>query len=166
MVSFRGIATVIAIYATLISISLTGESESHELRPSYHGLDYQSSAEGKKSAQEMRSFFGGSSPTSTSSNVAMPNAMDSNSTDNGTSWWTGRGSHGADHVRRVLLVASVACGVTGVALFVATTLLYIFKFRRQRSPAVPQPSSAALSCNDAALSCNDDENKLQIVVRA
>lgn len=165
MASLRGIAKAIAIYTPLILIALTGELDSHELRPSYHGLDYQSSTAdaGDESTPMMRSFFGGSSsPKSTSSNVAMPKAMNSNSTNNDTSWW-GSGSstnaRGRDHVKEVLLVASVACGITGVALLVASTLICLFKSRRQRSPPVPPPTSAA------AFSCDDTENKLQIVVR-
>lgn len=159
MVSLRGLVTLIAIFAPLIFTTINGESESHELRPSDHGLEYQKSAAGgeERSAPEMRSFFGGSSPTSTSSNVAMPKPMDSNSTDD-RSWWSKNSGHSNDHVREALLVASVACGVTGVALLLASALIYVFKFRGQRSAVVP-PSSAA------ALSSNDNENKLQIVVR-
>ncbi|XP_018853197.1 uncharacterized protein LOC109015174 [Juglans regia] len=160
VVSLRGIRKAIAIYTLLVLIALIGELDSHELRPSYHGLDYQSSAAvaGHESAPEMRSFFGGSSsPTST---VAMPKAMNSNSTNNDTSWWGGHSAGGKDHVREVLLVASVACGITGVALLVASTLICVFKSRRQRSPPVPPPTSAV-----SASSCHDAENKLQIVVR-
>ncbi|XP_041027409.1 uncharacterized protein LOC121267563 [Juglans microcarpa x Juglans regia] len=163
MVSLRGIRKAIAIYTPLVLIALIGELDSHELRPSYHGLDYQSSAAvaGHESAPEMRSFFGGSSsPTSTATNVAMPKAMNSNSTNNDTSWWGGHSAGGKDHVREVLLVASVACGITGVALLVVSTLICVFKSRRQRSPPVPPPTSAA-----AASSCDDTENKLRIVVR-
>lgn len=191
MVCFRGgVSTVmIAIYGPLILMTMTmmnaDHSESHELRPSDHGLEYQtntpsSSDSGKSPPPEMMSFFGNSS--STSSDVAMPKALNSNSNsssssspDDDTSWWNnaGRGGGGGkskDHVRDVLLVGSIACGLTGVVLLVASALLYVFKFRKQRSPPPPSqqppppllalPSSAALSCHD-----NDSGNKLQIVVR-
>lgn len=171
--SLRGIATT----AILILITMIGESESHELRPSDHGLGYQnfSPAGENKSPPEMQSFFGGGSPTSTSSDVAMPKAMNSNSnsTDD-SSWWGtvgfGRGRDGhKDRVRDVLLIASVACGVTGVALLVVSALLYIFKFRRQRSstpPPLPLPLPAPPpQPSSAPLSLNDNDNKLQIVVR-
>lgn len=190
MVCFRGVSTVmIAIYGPLILMTMTmmnaDHSESHELRPSDHGLEYQtntpsSSDSGKSPPPEMMSFFGNSS--STSSDVAMPKALNSNSNssssssspDDDTSWWNnaGRGGGGKskDHVRDVLLVGSIACGLTGVVLLVASALLYVFKFRKQRSPPPPSqqppppllalPSSAALSCHD-----NDSGNKLQIVVR-
>ena len=191
MVCFRGgVSTVmIAIYGPLILMTMTmmnaDHSESHELRPSDHGLEYQtntpsSSDSGKSPPPEMMSFFGNSS--STSSDVAMPKALNSNSNssssspDDDTSWWNnaGRGGGGKskDHVRDVLLVGSIACGLTGVVLLVASALLYVFKFRKQRSPPPPPPSqqppppllalpsSAALSCHD-----NDSGNKLQIVVR-
>ena len=180
---------MIAIYGPLILMTMTmmnaDHSESHELRPSDHGLEYQtntpsSSDSGKSPPPEMMSFFGNSS--STSSDVAMPKALNSNSNssssssspDDDTSWWNnaGRGGGGKnkDHVRDVLLVGSIACGLTGVVLLVASALLYVFKFRKQRSPPPPSqqppppllalPSSAALSCHD-----NDSGNKLQIVVR-
>ena len=169
----RAMATVI-----LISIAMNGESESHELRPSDHGLGYQnSSPAGEKSSSsssppEMKSFFGGSSsPTSTSSNVAMPKAMDSNSTDDpdDTSWWSTVGKHdnrNKDRVRDVLLVASVACGVTGVALLVASALLYIFKFRRQRSPTTTTTTTTQLALPPPPPPPHhENDNKLQIVVR-
>ncbi|XP_050287957.1 uncharacterized protein LOC126726671 [Quercus robur] len=189
MMCFRGgVSTVmIAIYGPLILMTLTmmnaDHSESHELRPSDHGLEFQtntpSSSDSEKSPPpEMMSFFGNSS--STSSDVAMPKALNSNSSsssaagdDDDTSWWGNNAGRGKskDHVRDVLLVGSVACGLTGVVLLVISALLYIFKFRKQRSPSpLPQqqpppptlalPSSAALSCHD-----NDSGNKLQIVVR-
>ena len=175
---FRGgvsATMIIAIYWPLILLTINGDqSESRELRPSDHGLQYQNSP---PVGGEMRSFFGGSkSSPSTSSDMAMPKAMNSNSTDD-TSWWGKGGSHGSgsgrkDHVRDVLLLASVACGITGVALLVASALVYIFKFRRQRSPRgqsppiqpplpLALPSSAALSCDHD----HDNDNKLQIVVR-
>ncbi|XP_023895770.2 uncharacterized protein LOC112007630 [Quercus suber] len=188
MVCFRGgVSTVmIAIYGPLILMTMTmmnaDHSESHELRPSDHGLEYQtntpSSSDSEKSPPpEMMSFFGNSS--SSSSDVAMPKALNSNSSaadDGDTSWWGNNGGHGGggkskDHVRDVLLIGSVACGLTGVVLLVVSALLYIFKFRKQRSPLpLPQqppppqlalPSSATLSCHDN----NDSGNKLQIVVR-
>ncbi|KAL6270202.1 hypothetical protein ACE6H2_027113 [Prunus campanulata] len=36
-----------------------------------------------------------------------------------------RGGGGRDHVRDVLLLASLLCGITGVALFVASAFVYI-----------------------------------------
>ncbi|KAL0011856.1 hypothetical protein SO802_006964 [Lithocarpus litseifolius] len=176
MVCLRGVSTVmIAIYGPLILMTMTmmnaDHSESHELRPSDHGLEFQtntpSSSDSEKSPPpEMMSFFGNSS--SASSDVAMPKALNSNSSsssstaDDDTSWWNNAGRGGGkskDHVRDVLLVGSVACGLTGVVLLVASALLYAFKCRKQGSPPPPPqqqapppplalPSSAALSCHD------------------
>jgi hypothetical protein len=98
--------------------------------------------------------------------------MDSNSTDDpdDTSWWSTVGRHDNGHkdrVRDVLLVASVACGVAGVALLVASALLYIFKFRRQRSTT----TTTTRSTTPLALPPppppphHENDNKLQIVVR-
>jgi hypothetical protein len=165
--SLRGIATVILVLISIITMN--GESESHELRPSEHGLEYQNSAQAgdTKPPPEMKSFFG---EPSASSYVAMPKAMNSNSTDD-TSWWGnvgfGRGRDGhKDRERNVLLVASVACGVTGVALLVVSALLYVFKFQRQRSPTPAPPPPPPLSLPPPPQSSHDDsDNKLQIVVR-
>lgn len=144
MASCREITQVImAIYMPLIviiTVMIIGGSEARELRPSYHGLEYQSlPPTGEKLPPEMKTFFGSASssmapPTSTSSNVALPNAMNSND----TSWWNSVGGGrndggGGDHVRHVLFVASLACGVTGVALLLASALIFFIKNKRQTS---------------------------------
>ncbi|KAA8519362.1 hypothetical protein F0562_013618 [Nyssa sinensis] len=92
--------------AYLIAILIIGQSDGRELRPSEHGLAYQNSTTkttGKKSP-EMMSFFGGS--VSSASNVPFPEAK--NMSD---SWWSdyggGRRGEGRDHVRQVLVVASL-----------------------------------------------------------
>ncbi|KAF2317894.1 hypothetical protein GH714_041214 [Hevea brasiliensis] len=72
-----------------IVIMNVGDSRARELRPSYHGLDFQSTLPvGENQPPAMKEFFGASSssssPTSKSSNVALPKAMNSNDTRGGT----------------------------------------------------------------------------------
>ncbi|KAJ4702963.1 Transmembrane protein [Melia azedarach] len=142
MVSSSVIATVIASYMPLITILLIRATLARELRPSDHGLEYQSPPPSSgKSSPQMTSFFKGSSSPSTSSNVALPRAL--NSTDD--SWWTARHSRGRDHVKHVMLVASLVCGLTGVVLLVVSAFIYFFRFQDRNSS--PSSSSARLSNN-------------------
>lgn len=125
-------AAVLIIFAVCL-ISFAGESSGRELRPSDHGLEYQESTPpAEKKSPGMKSFFGGGPSPAT--NAALPWAM--NSTE--PSWSGGGGKR--DRVRQVLLVGSLVCGVTGVALLVASGLLYIFKYKKQKSTPIPSSS--------------------------
>ncbi|EEF39220.1 uncharacterized protein LOC8265522 [Ricinus communis] len=153
---------LIAINTPLIPIMITvmmttmmiAVSAARELRPSVHGLEYQSTAPvGEKLPPEMEEFFGSLSssasaaPTSRSgANVALPKAMNSND----TAWWNGiagknNGDHG-DQLRHVLLVASVACGATGAALLVASGIVYFVKYKKRKAT-----SSTTLGDNSKAI---------------
>ncbi|KAK8618218.1 hypothetical protein V6N13_132219 [Hibiscus sabdariffa] len=116
------------LITTVIAVVLIGESRGRELRPSDHGLEYQSlPPTGLKSA-EMKSFFGATSKSSSKpSTVALPKAMNSND----TWWWRGK-SH--LRLRQVLLLGSLICGVTGVALLVASGIIYVLKIRSSPPP--------------------------------
>ncbi|XWS11533.1 hypothetical protein CRYUN_Cryun37aG0006500 [Craigia yunnanensis] len=108
MLSFH----TIRIAATItIIILIIRESTARELRPSDHGLEYQSLPPTGLKSPGMMSFFGSTSNSSSSTpyTVALPKAINSND----TSWW-GAGSkrRGSDHVRHVLLLGSLVCGVT------------------------------------------------------
>ncbi|KAL5838933.1 hypothetical protein ACOSQ4_011541 [Xanthoceras sorbifolium] len=129
MISSRRIAVVIGSCVMLIAITIVKSTKAREVRPSEHGLDYQSPPPlSETTSQGMESFFKGSMSPSSSENVALPRAM--NSTD--TSWWSGGGG-GSDRVRHVMLVASVVCGATGVSLLVASAFIYIFRYRTRKS---------------------------------
>ncbi|EOY25508.1 hypothetical protein QQP08_020258 [Theobroma cacao] len=121
------IAAAITAYLPLITMMIIGESVARELRPSDHGLEYQSVPPTGLKSPEMMSFFGAeskSSSSSTPSTVALPKAMNSNE----TSWWAGGSSRrGSDHLRHVLLLGSLVCGVTGVALLAASAFIYLIK---------------------------------------
>ncbi|XP_023518243.1 uncharacterized protein LOC111781779 [Cucurbita pepo subsp. pepo] len=101
-----------------------------EIRPSEHGLEFQSPpAAGDKSSPEMRSFFGGTSSPTPEVALPLPKAMNSSEAPG---WWTHRDG-GDKRLRNALLVATAACGITGVTLLVGSTLYYIFKVKNQRS---------------------------------
>lgn len=125
-------SSAIIAFITITLLIFSTDSIARELRPSDHGLEYQSlPPTGLKSSPGMMSFFGSSS-SSTPNTVALPKAM--NSTD--TSWWAGGGSSNRrerDHVRHVLLLGSLVCGVTGVALLAASALIYVIKIRSSSS---------------------------------
>lgn len=129
------LATV--ILAVYFAIAMIRESDGRELRPSDHGLGYQESPPaGEKSAPEMMSFFGAGRKEKESSSPAFPKAFNSS----GTSTWWDEGNGGSkNHARVVLLVASLVCGITGVALLLISALLYIFRYRKSKS--LPSSSS-------------------------
>ncbi|KAK0578172.1 hypothetical protein LWI29_006246 [Acer saccharum] len=133
MISSTRIAILIASLALLIAIT-TVSTAARELRPSYHGLEYQSPPpSSEQTPQEVKSFFKGSMSPPTQENVALPKAM--NSTDTSL-WWSSGGSHeGRDRARRVMLVASLVCGATGVTLLVASAFIYFFRYRKRKSPS-------------------------------
>ncbi|XP_021803493.1 uncharacterized protein LOC110747658 isoform X1 [Prunus avium] len=131
----------VAIAVFLMAVAM--ESDGRELRPSDHGLLSQGSPPpSAKSPTEVKSFFvgggGGGGGGGENSPTALPKAM--NSSD--PSWWNGvvsRGGGHRDHVRDVLLLASLVCGITGVALFVASAVVYLLRNRKHKS----LPSSAS-----------------------
>lgn len=147
------IASTIIITAA-VAIAMSGGSDGRELRPSDHGLAYQESPPpGRNRSPEMQSFFAGDgrSGSSPSSNVALPKALNSND----TSWWSGvrgsgdgEGGGGRDHMRHVLVVASVACGITGVALLLASAFIYLFRYRKQKKSSSPSSATSLPPLND------------------
>ena len=132
MLSFHTIKIAAAITVLILIIR---ESTARELRPSDHGLEYQSLPPTGLKSPGMMSFFGSTSKSSSStpSTVALPKATNSND----TSWW-GAGSkrQGSDHVRHMLLLGSLVCGVTGVALLAASALIYVIKRIRSSPPSI------------------------------
>ncbi|XVF75053.1 hypothetical protein PTKIN_Ptkin13bG0158100 [Pterospermum kingtungense] len=123
-------SSAISIVVVVVSL-IVRESTARELRPSDHGLGYQSLPPTGLKSPGMKSFFGASSTTPNTNTVALPNAMNSS----GTSWWrsSGRDRRERDHLRHVLLLGSLVCGVTGVALLAASALIYVIKIRSSSS---------------------------------
>lgn len=122
--------------AVFVVAMTTLESDGRELRPSEHGLVYNQDFSPASEPAESKSFFagaggGGTSPAG-SGGVALPKAMNSND----TSWWEGVNAGGRgrrDHVRDVLVVVSLLCGITGVVLFVASAFVYLLRYRKRKS---------------------------------
>ncbi|XP_010054220.2 uncharacterized protein LOC104442492 [Eucalyptus grandis] len=144
MASSRGIYAHLAL-CVLFSTDVT-QSESRELRPSDHGLQFQDPPPaGEKLPQEMASFFGGSPLSPSSSNPSvLPLLNGTNSSDD--PWWRGAGYGGGEggrgrreHVRGVLLVASIVCRITGATLLFGSGLVFLLKFRKQRSAGAAAP---------------------------
>ncbi|KAF3450300.1 hypothetical protein FNV43_RR06380 [Rhamnella rubrinervis] len=135
--------TVALTIVALCLITIAEESHGRELRPSDHGLVYQDSPPAGKKSPEMMTFFGVGEGSPPAMDVPLPRAM--NSTEPSPSAWLGGGGESKDRVRQVLLIGSLVCGVTGVALLVASGLLYIFRYKkRQRS----SPSSSSPRINN------------------
>ncbi|KAJ4849718.1 hypothetical protein Tsubulata_036152 [Turnera subulata] len=152
--------TLTASYVALTAVILTlmqGGAGARELRPSDHGLEYQTAPPaGQKLPPEMKAFFGAKNANSSSSSsasaasdggVALPKAMNAND----TAWWdsvSGAGK-GREHVRHVLLVASLVCGVTGVVLLVTSGLVYLFMRHSKKEAAAASSSYSSSPPPDA-----------------
>ncbi|GJS10714.1 hypothetical protein Tco_1426041 [Tanacetum coccineum] len=100
-------------------------SHCKELRPSTHGLP-NTTAE----PPQMSTFFGNGS------SQPLPEATASNYTD--PTWSTSRHVEGGDHVKKVLIVSSLVCGVAGVGLLVVVAG---FVFLRRYTTNQQLPSS-------------------------
>ncbi|XP_010460852.1 PREDICTED: uncharacterized protein LOC104741652 [Camelina sativa] len=122
-----------------------------ELRPSDHGLEYYYEPTGE-SQSEMTTFFGPPSPneltpptTSSSSSSSppssssiLPSAVKSPLTTTKTS--SKVRDNDDDHVmNHVLVVGSLVCGLSGVALMVASALIYFLGY--------PKTQNASVNCD-------------------
>ncbi|KAI4306328.1 hypothetical protein L6164_029615 [Bauhinia variegata] len=143
-------ASLAGIAITIVVLTFSVESGARDLRPSDHGLEFQTLPPTELNyPPEMKSFFNGKNSWPTS-DVALPRPANS-SDSSPPSWWRTAGSgRGEDHAKTVLMVASLVCGITGVIILVASGLLYLFKNRKHK-------------LNES--SRDDDNNKLQLVVR-
>ncbi|CAL5214266.1 unnamed protein product [Lathyrus oleraceus] len=143
---------------------LTGYSSSRDLRPSEHGLLFQTlSPAGTHSSPEMRSFFNSdnSSPTvssSSSSDVAMPNAITTGDHSTPPSSWRRVSGEDGDQVGNALKAASLACGIVGAFLILASSLIYVFKYRKR-------VQGEAMRGNNGEFENDDGNNKMQLVLR-
>ncbi|KAG5562291.1 hypothetical protein RHGRI_005126 [Rhododendron griersonianum] len=123
---------VSAMYLALFAIFAIGQSQSRELRPSAHGLAYQSNstADTAEESSEMQSFFGDTA-VPLPAREPLPEAK--NTSD--APWWkdvSGAGQR-RGHVREALTVVAVVCGATGVGCLVVAALVFVFRHQRQRS---------------------------------
>ncbi|KAM7505773.1 hypothetical protein LguiB_004677 [Lonicera macranthoides] len=154
------------VTAILIVISIVKQSDGRELRPSEHGLTNQDTppATGENTA-DMMSFFGGPA----ASKVPLPEAR--NMSDM-SSWPNSDGGGGrrrdggreGDHVSEVLLVASVACGATGVVLLIVAAFIFLFRNQKQNGKeksstplALPPPPPPVLALEDKMTTINNTD---------
>ncbi|RZB96551.1 uncharacterized protein LOC114424386 [Glycine soja] len=156
----------IAVFVPLI---IAGASSARELRPSDHGLTFQTlSPAGPHSSPEMRSFFNSanSSPSmSSSSDVALPRAMDSGEASP-PAWWQTDGGHSVEGVGKALTMASLGCGVAGAVLLVASGLIYLLKYRNRNRNRKQKLNAAFCGENEnRGENIDEENNKLQLVVR-
>ncbi|CAN8305466.1 unnamed protein product [Cochlearia groenlandica] len=129
-VNFSLILTYLFIF---VGKSLAAEEG---LRPSDHGLHYQSTSPPLQSQSppgKIKSFFGDASspPSSSSRSQLLPKAID---TEDDGEWWRDGDEKRHDHVmRHVFLAASIVCGVFGVALLVVFALVYFFRHKKEHN---------------------------------
>lgn len=108
--------------ALLIIFIFSVQSSGRELRPSDHGLTFQNTSAVTESP-DATSFFGG-----TKSEVPLPEAK--NLTD--VTWRRSDGvRRESGGVSKAWLVASLVCGVTGVALLSVAAFVFIFRFQME-----------------------------------
>ncbi|KAH1050886.1 hypothetical protein AAZX31_08G121500 [Glycine max] len=155
--------------AVFVPLIIAGASSARELRPSDHGLTFQTlSPAGPHSSPEMRSFFNSanSSPSmSSSSDVALPRAMDSGEASP-PAWWQPDGGHSVEGVGKALTMASLGCGVAGAVLLVASGLIYLLKYRNRNRNRKQKLNAAFCGENEnRGENIDEENNKLQLVVR-
>lgn len=125
------------VVACIILAVFISRSAARDLRPSEHGLanqrDASSPAHRDGDAQQMLSFFGSSTSTSTPS-VPLPEAQ---TIGGGGAWSSSRGSRDSrrDRVRLGLLAAAAICGFAGVVLLVVSGVVYHLRRRREKAGA-------------------------------
>ena len=113
-------ATAVLIFLFILSVQSAGR----DLRPSDHGLTYQNTSTVTESP-DATSFFEG-----TKSKVPLPEAK--NLTD--VTWRRSDGARsgsGGGRVNTAWLVASLVCGVTGIALLSVAAFVFIFRFQME-----------------------------------
>ncbi|XP_011096688.1 uncharacterized protein LOC105175794 [Sesamum indicum] len=147
-----------AVVAFLTLSTILPQSAARDLRPSDHGLSYQQHSlppAQNGDAQEMRSFFG--TATSSSSSVQLPEAKNISDT-----WWSAHAGGGrtrdvgGDHVRLGLLVASAVCGLTGVVLLGVSGVVFLFRLQKQKPKAERIPSESESATASAPRFVADD----------
>ncbi|XP_027339313.1 proline-rich receptor-like protein kinase PERK7 [Abrus precatorius] len=156
MASLSGFATI------TIALLFAGSSAGRDLRPSEHGLVFQSSPPANSSV-EMRSFFN-SNKGSSSTDSPLRNITESLPPP----WWrSSDGGGGGSHLGGALMMASLVCGITGGVLLVASALLYLFKHRRKHNQNDSFRAHSSNHTNNNTINNrnynNNSANKLQLV---
>lgn len=125
------------LFTAIIFISVHN-SHGRYLRPSDHGLAYQNTSYSpRKDVPKMVSFFkGGRAATSFVPTTPLPEASHSSNNDPTVMWWRknrkSREDSGKDHLRQVLLLTSLLCGLAGVVLLVVSAFVFIYRYRNRK----------------------------------
>ncbi|KAK3016134.1 hypothetical protein RJ639_007677 [Escallonia herrerae] len=122
----------------LLAIPTVRQTEGRELRPSDHGLTYQETpTSSTENSAELSSFFGRGA---TVSNVPLPEARNMSDLVWRSNGGGGRGGGRTrvDHVKAVLVVASLVCGTAGVVLLAVAASVLLFWFQKRRA-LIPTP---------------------------
>ncbi|CAK8531129.1 unnamed protein product [Lathyrus sativus] len=148
------------ITAIIITIILAGSSAGRDLRPSDHGLGYQSSPPAN-SPPDMRSFFNSNNSSSDSSS----DAFNWNATDSAPPALPRSTGNGRRRLGKALVIGSLLCGVTGVTLLVVSCLLCVFGCLRVRRNSEQNDSFRHGDDNFNLNNNNNDnnDNKLEVV---
>ncbi|XP_058749429.1 uncharacterized protein LOC131622415 [Vicia villosa] len=150
MTSLTGLLTVII---------LAGVCTGRELRPSDHGLGYQSSPPAN-SPPDMKSFFNSNNSSSSSS---FSDASPWNLTNSLPPVLPRTTGHDGGRLGKALVMASLVCGITGVILLVVSVLLFLFKRRRRNSEQNDSFRVDDDNFNFNNNNNNDNANKLEVV---
>ncbi|XP_047308943.1 uncharacterized protein LOC124912376 [Impatiens glandulifera] len=122
----------IAVFFTALVMSSIPSAETRDLRPTEHGLDFQSNI---TEVPKMQAFFDGNKNTTSAPKIPIPEAKDPSDEE----WWRkvtseskGPSDRRKDRVRKALMVATLVCGTAGVALLAVAAFLFIVQSRRQK----------------------------------
>lgn len=116
--------SILLLLLMTLSSTLITPSHCKELRPSTHGLPNNTAQ-----SPEMSTFFGNGTavqPLPEARNYTDPTWSSSSSS---------RHVDGGDHVRKVLIVSSLVCGVAGVGLLLVAGFVFLRRFRKQQVPS-------------------------------
>ncbi|XP_045804859.1 proline-rich receptor-like protein kinase PERK4 [Trifolium pratense] len=117
------------ITGIIITVILAGASTGRDLRPSDHGLSFQSPPPAN-SPTEMRSFFNSNNNSSNSSSSDNSPWGITDSIPPAIQRTTG---NGGGRLGKALVWGSLVCGITGGVLLVVSIFIYLFNKKRRRN---------------------------------
>lgn len=149
--NFPQYGVVLFVYFLALSITISlliTQSDGRYLRPSDHGLSYQDTSHPTNNTiAEMISFFNGGKTVTfpEAKNFTGAGAGGGSSSSPAATWWNyrerrrSRDDH-KNHVREILLVTSLVCGLSGVVLLVVSAFWFVLRSRWQREQLEEQRS--------------------------
>ncbi|XP_027085970.2 uncharacterized protein LOC113783182 [Coffea eugenioides] len=166
---------VICFLALNLTLSLlVMQSDGRYLRPSDHGLSYQDTAEPTKETDpEMLSFFNNGKRVSLpeaknlTTGAGSAGGFSPGSDPAAAAWWRNREKKRSrdihkNHVREILLISSLVCGLGGVVLLVVSAFLFILRYRKQRPQLEVQRSKES---KDRSVSTSASASQLPLALK-